>query len=148
MRQRLQNMSAVCGFVQNENKNVERNETKTMVAFTMALITLILATAADARSCGGPLPIIVGVRAGTLRKAFPLNYGSCFPGLKSPAIIEGPHNGTAVLQPEGIVVVYLEPGFTGKDPMKVRFSLPTRGTIGSPEPQFTTVTQTYVIWVY
>jgi hypothetical protein len=40
-------MSAVGEFVQNLNKNVEGNEMKT-VAFTTALTTLVLATAADA----------------------------------------------------------------------------------------------------
>jgi hypothetical protein len=67
--------------------------------------------------------------------------------IKSPAIIEDPHNATAVLRPDGSIVVDAKPGFTGQDPMKVRFSLPI-GSPVSPHAQFTTVTQTYIIWVY
>jgi hypothetical protein len=117
---------------------------KTIAAFTMAFATLVLATAADAGCGGEALPFIVRVRAGALRTSFPLNYGGCGPGLKSPTIIERPHNATAVLRPDGIVVVYLKPGFTGQDPMKVRFSLAS----GSNGSQFTTSTRTYVIWAY
>jgi hypothetical protein len=111
---------------------------KTMVAFAMALATLILTTAADA-AC------VIGVRAG---RTYALNHG-CYRGQvqKSLAIIERPQNVTAVLRADGVVVLHPKPGFTGQDSITVRVNRidPTSRTF---EPQFTTVTQTYVISVY
>jgi hypothetical protein len=106
-------------FVQNENNNVEENQMKTMVAFAMALATLILATAADAdaqdRQCGGGRNGI-GVRAGT-----PCVFGShVWYGRRPTEIIEGPHNGTAVLRADGSIYYSPKPDFTGRDGMRVR----------------------------
>jgi hypothetical protein len=122
--------------------------TALVIALNITMLVLAISASLTPANASCTNTIIVARRAGTPRTAFPLNYGGCFPGLKSPAIIEGPHNATAVLRPDGIVVVYPKPGFTGQDPMKVRFSLPIGSTIGSSVPQFTTVTNTYVIWVY
>jgi hypothetical protein len=98
---------------------MERNEMKTIAAFTMALATLVLASAADAdaqdRRCyqRGPL---ISVRAGTpcsfwIRDSFP----------QIPDIIERPNGGTAVLRADGKMIYYSpKPGFTGRDRMRVR----------------------------
>jgi hypothetical protein len=98
--------------------NVGGNDMKTMMAFTMALTTLVLATAADAdaqdRRCqqagknGGIL-----ARAGT-PCVWPLY------GLHPTEIIEPPHNGTAVLRSDGSIYYSPKPGFTGRDHMRVR----------------------------
>jgi hypothetical protein len=91
---------------------VEENM-KTIVGFTMALATLILATAADAdalgqRCQGGRNG--VSVRAGT----------PCVFGKSYLEIIEPPHNGTAVLRADGSIYYSPKPGFTGRDGMRVR----------------------------
>jgi hypothetical protein len=117
---------------------VEENEMKTMVAFTMVLGTLVLATAADAACTGA-------VWAGKSRILYVCSGKS---GLydKVLAIVGRPHNGTAVLRADGSIYYSPRPGFTGQDPMTVRVSrlLPIR----TFEPQFETLTETYVISVY
>jgi hypothetical protein len=89
---------------------------KTIGAFTMALTTLVLATAADAtvqdRRCQWGRGI--GIRAGT-----PCLISPPFPGY-STEIIERPHNGTAVLRPDGTIYYSPKPGFTGRDGLRVR----------------------------
>jgi hypothetical protein len=107
------NMSAVGGFVQTKNNKCGGNEMKTIAAFTMALATLVLATAADAdvqdRRCKGGKNGI-GVRAGTpcLIRESPHSE-----------IIEPSHNGTAVLRADGSIYYSPKPGFTGTDGMRV-----------------------------
>jgi hypothetical protein len=110
---------------------------KTMAAFTMALATLVLATAADA-ACyasvwAGKPSILPGPCSGR-------SYA------KVLAIIERPHNGTAVLRADGSIYYSPKPGFTGQDPMTLRVSRVL--AIRTFEPQFETVTETYVISVY
>jgi hypothetical protein len=100
---------------------------KTTLAFAMALATLVLATAADAGCYSRGQ--ITAVRAGT------------------PCEFVGFHNGTAVVRADGSIYYSPKPGFTGQDPMKVRFSR-LIGSPTSPHAQFETVTETYVIWVY
>jgi hypothetical protein len=96
---------------------------KTIVAFTMALATLVLATAADAdaqdQRCQrrGKIPGIISVRAGTpcvFRPGWPLY------GFYPTEIIELPHNGTAVVRADGGIYYSPRPGFTGRDGMRVR----------------------------
>jgi hypothetical protein len=83
---------------------------KTMLAFTMALATLVLVTAADAqdRQCqmgrNG-----IGVRAGTPCVIGPLRR------FHPTEIIKPPHNGTAVLRADGSIYYSPKPGFTGRD---------------------------------
>jgi hypothetical protein len=92
-----------------------RKTMKTIAAFTMALVTLVLAAAADAdaedRRCklgkNG-----IGVRAGT----------PCVFGKSYLEIIEPPHNGTAVLRADGSIYYSPKPGFTGRDGLRVRSS--------------------------
>jgi hypothetical protein len=90
---------------------------KTMVAFTMALTTLVLATAADAgvqgQRCGGGR-YGVWVRAGT--PCVIENYS------REMEIIEPPHNGTVVLRTDGSIYYSPKPGFTGRDHIRVRFT--------------------------
>jgi hypothetical protein len=91
---------------------MERNEMKTIAAFTMALATLVLATAADAdvqdRRCYQRASWI-SVRAGT-----PCGFGTSMGGY-SKEIIEPPHNGTAVVRADGSIYYSPKPGFTGRD---------------------------------
>jgi hypothetical protein len=117
---------------------VEENEMKTVVGLTMALATLVLATAADAACLAAAWagkPSILHPCAGK-RGAY----------VKVLAIIERPHNGTAVLRPDGRIYYSPKPGFTGQDPMTLRVSRVL--AIRTFEPQFETVTETYVISVY
>jgi hypothetical protein len=97
---------------------------KTVVGFTTALTTLVLATAADAdvqdRRCkesgvGKPWGAI-SVRAGTPCLILPW-YG--WRG-HSTEIIEPPHNGTALVRADGSIYYSPKPGFTGRDRMRVR----------------------------
>jgi hypothetical protein len=112
---------------------------KTIVGLTMALTTLVLATAADAdvrdRGCQsrGKIPGIISVRAGT-----PCVFGTgpsstwsyaafnqdvtVWKGmvLHSTEIIEPPHNGTAVLRADGSIYYSPKPGFTGRDSVRVQ----------------------------
>jgi hypothetical protein len=119
---RLRPPSTVAGFVQLENKNVEENEMKTMVAFSMALATLALATTADAdaqdRRCK-PARGLIGVRAEMPCVFFPLRWGGF---LHVTGIIEPPHNGAAVLRADGSIYYSPKPGFTGRDGMRVQVS--------------------------
>jgi hypothetical protein len=111
---------------------------KTMVAFAMALATLILATAADADAQDRQFQSLgrgggVSVRAGT-----PCVFGTG-PSLQwsyaavnqdvtgwkgmvlySAEIVEPPHNGTAVLRADGRIYYSPKPGFTGRDFMRVQ----------------------------
>jgi hypothetical protein len=100
------------GSSKTEINNVERNEMKTIAAFTMALATLVLATAADAdaqdRQCQRGRNGI-GVRAGT-----PCVIGP-FRSFHPTEIIERPRNGTAVLRADGSIIYSPKPGFTGRD---------------------------------
>jgi hypothetical protein len=96
---------------------------KTIVAFTMALATLILATAADAdaqdQQCQRGRGV-VWVRAGTPCVFRPTTFR---PTTQRPTeIIEPPHNGTAVLHADGSIYYSPKPGFTGGDSMSVRFT--------------------------
>jgi hypothetical protein len=91
---------------------------KTIAAFTMALVTLVLAAAADAdaqdQRCQGNR--LVWVRPGTpcvILPPFGYHYSE---------IIEPPHNGTAVLRADGSIYYSPKPGFTGGDSMRVRGS--------------------------
>jgi hypothetical protein len=120
-----------------KSSSVGLNEMKTVVAFTLMLGTLVLATAADAACYSS-------VRAGKPSILLHPCAGRSY--AKVLAIIERPHNGTAVLRADGSIYYSPKPGFTGQDPMTVRVSrvLP----IKTFEPQFETVTETYVIWVY
>jgi hypothetical protein len=112
---------------------------KTIAAFTMALATLVLATAADAnvqdRRCKGPARGwgIISVPAGTpcvfgTGGQSLLTYAAFIQGarslgmmLYSTEIIERPHNGTAILSSYGGTIHYSpKPGFTGRDSIKVR----------------------------
>jgi hypothetical protein len=96
---------------------------KTMAAFTMALATLVLATAADAnvqdRRCYQRVSSLISVRAGTPCAFVPLRWGGF---LHLTGIIEPPHNGTAVLRADGSVFYSPKPGFTGRDGMKFQVS--------------------------
>jgi hypothetical protein len=94
---------------------------KTIVGFTMALTTLVLATAADANVQGERCKLGkngIGVRAGT----------PCVMGrigwLHSAEIIEPPHNGTAVLRSDGRIYYSPKPGFTGTDRIGVLPDIP------------------------
>jgi hypothetical protein len=83
---------------------------KTIVGFTMALTTLVLATAADANVEGERCKLGkngIGVRAGT----------PCLitMGFHPTEIIERPRNGTAVLRADGSIIYSPKPGFTGRD---------------------------------
>jgi hypothetical protein len=90
---------------------------KTVVAFTMALATVVSATAADADGQGqrcGVRVSLISARAGT-----PCVFGSFGPSALGPAafrqglapwkgmmlhsteIVEPPHEGTAVVRPDG-----------------------------------------------
>jgi hypothetical protein len=109
---------------------------KTIAALAMALGTLVLATAADAGCYSRGQ--ITAVRAGT---------PCVFMGFHHAEIIKPPQNGTAVLRADGSIYYSPKPGFTGQDPMKVRFSR-LIGSPTSPHAQFETATETYVIWVY
>jgi hypothetical protein len=122
---------------------MERNEMKTIAAFTMALATLVVATAADAtvqdRRCKGPARGwgIISVRAGTpcvfvtLGQSL-LTYTGFIQGARSSGmmlysteIIERPHNGTAVFQAGsygGTIYYSPKPSFTGRDAVRVRFT--------------------------
>jgi hypothetical protein len=111
---------------------------KTIVGFTMALATLVLASAADA-DVQGPRCGIVGkngtisVRVGTPcvfgtgpslrwnRAARPQGLAS-LKGmmLHSAEIIEPPHEGTAVVRADGRIYYSPKPGFTGRDFMRVQ----------------------------
>jgi hypothetical protein len=91
---------------------------KTIAAFTMALTTLVLATAADAdvrdRRCQvSGKSAGISVRAGTAC-LIPWR-GSGYSG----EIIKPPHEGTAVLRADGIYYSPT-PGFTGRDLIGVR----------------------------
>jgi hypothetical protein len=113
---------------------------KTVMGFTMALATLVLATAADADVQGqrcqmrGKIPGIISVRAGT-----PCVFGPFGPSALSPAafsiqgvspwkgmmlhsteIVEPPHEGTAVLRTDGSIYYSPKPGFTGRDSVRVQ----------------------------
>jgi hypothetical protein len=86
---------------------------KTIAAFTMALATLVLATAADADAQGQRCQMGrngIGVRAGT----------PCVFGKSYLEIVEPPHNGTAVLRADGSIIYSPKPGFTGRDGMRVQ----------------------------
>jgi hypothetical protein len=114
------------------------NEMKTVVAFTMALATLVLATAADADAQGQRCGIVgkngtISVRAGTpcvfgtgpdLRWSFAASNQdvTVWKGmvLYSAEIIEPPHNGTAVLRADGRIYYSPRPGFTGRDAVRVQ----------------------------
>jgi hypothetical protein len=90
---------------------------KTMVAFAMALITLVLATTGDAdaqnRPClYGRSSTILSVRAGT--PCWFLKAG------RTTEIIERPHEGTAVIRGDGRIYYSPRPGFSGRDRMRVR----------------------------
>jgi hypothetical protein len=98
---------------------------KTMVAFTMAVATLVLATAAPAgvqgQRCKGGVQRQRGatwVRAGTPCLILPF-YGM---GNFSWEITERPHNGTAVLRSDASIYYSPKPGFTGRDHMQVRLT--------------------------
>jgi hypothetical protein len=121
---------------------------KTMAGFTMALATLVFATAADADvyGCSGGRAgenKIIGVRAGTPCKFIPSGL------IISPAIIERPHNVAAVLRADGGIYFYPKPGFTGKDSMTVRYSRVVPMSLRySREPQFTTEASTWFVEVF
>jgi hypothetical protein len=103
---------------------------KTMVAFSMALATLVLATGADAnvqdQRClrsdrhGGHGEVYV--RAGT-----PCTFRGVNPGgiamILATEIIEPPHNGTAVARADGGIIFYPKAGFTGRDSVRARFTM-------------------------
>jgi hypothetical protein len=107
---------------------------KNMVGFTVgALVTLLLATAADAdvqdRVCPAPKfgfrwgqhsQGVFGVRAGTPCRLvlFMRNYAT----ISSAQIIERPHDVTAVPRADGNIYISPKPGFTGKDSMTVRYT--------------------------
>jgi hypothetical protein len=132
-----------------------------LTALVIALITMLtLAVSASltpANAIGGdgcPMARIIGVRAGTPGKAFSLHRGICSRSSweqKPLAIIEGPHNGTAVLRADGSIYYSPKPGFIGQDPMTVRFSL-LGGPVSSSLPRLTTGASTYtstlIFWVY
>jgi hypothetical protein len=94
---------------------MERNEMKTIAAFTMALTTLVLASTADAtvqdRRCQWGKGI--GIRAGT-----PCLISPPFPGYATE-IIKPPRNGTALLRADGSIIYSPKPGFIGRDGMRV-----------------------------
>jgi hypothetical protein len=111
---------------------------KTVVGLTMALATLILATAADADVQGQRCGIVgkggtISVRAGTPcvfgtgpslrwdRAARPQGLAS-WKGMMmhSTEIIEPPHEGTAVVRADGRIYYSPKPGFTGRDFMRVQ----------------------------
>jgi hypothetical protein len=99
---------------------------KTVVGFTMALGTLVVATAADAdvreRQCEVRVSLI-SVRAGTPCIFRPLDRTSFRGGaltLYSTEITEPPHEGTAVLRADGSIHYSPKPGFTGRDSMTVQ----------------------------
>jgi hypothetical protein len=121
---------------------MERNDMKT-IAFTMALATLVLATAADAdaqdRRCKGPgrgwgtisvsagTPCVFGMggQSALTYAAFIQSVRSLGMMLYSTEIIERPHNGTAVFQAGsygGTIYYSPKPGFTGRDSIRVRFT--------------------------
>jgi hypothetical protein len=101
---------------------------KTMVAFSMALATLVLATAADANVQGERClhrGYAISVRAGTPCVFGPLLRSRSrglysWGGLHPTEIIERPHNGTAVLRADGSVYYSPKPGFSGRDGLRVR----------------------------
>jgi hypothetical protein len=100
---------------------------KTMVAFTMALTTLVLATAADAqdRRCqqgGRSGHSVIGVRAGTPCTFMGVGAGG-IGMILSTEITESPHNGTAVGRADGGIIFYPKPGFTGRDSVRARFTV-------------------------
>jgi hypothetical protein len=95
---------------------------KTIAAFTMALATLVLATAADAdvqdRRCKGGMARyrgLISVRAGTPCLILPVYGMGHF-----TEIVEPPHEGTAVLRADGSIYYSPKPGFTGTDRLRVR----------------------------
>jgi hypothetical protein len=98
---------------------------KTIAAFTMALATLVLATAADAdtqdqrcfqRGRG------LSVRAGTpcVFRLLPPRISNPNQTFRHAEIIRRPNNGTAVLRPDGTIYYSPKPGFTGRDGLRVR----------------------------
>jgi hypothetical protein len=102
--------------------NVERNEMKTMAAFTMALAALVLATAAYADAQGqrcktthGKNGLFISIRAGTPCRFWIGRYFS-----ETSEIIERPHEGTAVIRADGRIYYSPRPGFTGWDRMRLR----------------------------
>jgi hypothetical protein len=111
---------------------------KNVMPFTMALTTLVLATAADADVQGQRCGIVgkrgtISVRPGTPcvfgtgpslrwnRVAFPQGLAP-WKGmmLHSTEIIEPPHEGKAVLRADGSIYYSPKPGFTGKDSIRVQ----------------------------
>jgi hypothetical protein len=90
---------------------------KTIAAFTMALATLVLASAADAdaqdRQCQRGRNGI-GVRAGTPCVFRPSWFGWDHP---TEIIVK---NGTAVVRADGSIYCSPKPGFTGTEYVRVR----------------------------
>jgi hypothetical protein len=103
---------------------------KTIAVFTMALTTLVLATAADAdaqdQRClrsgrhGGYGEVYV--RAGTPCTFIGVGAGG-IGMILATEIVESPHNGTAVARADGGIIFYPKPGFTGKDSVRARFTV-------------------------
>jgi hypothetical protein len=91
---------------------------KTMVTFSMALATLVLATAADADVRDRGCRLIA--RGFLVRPGTPCLIPMGIPGYATK-IIEPPHHGVAVVRADGSIYYSPKPGFTGIDnSMRVR----------------------------
>jgi hypothetical protein len=92
---------------------------KTVMGLTMAVATLVSASAADADAQGQRCyqrASWISVRAG-----MPCGFGTLsLMGGYSKEIIEPPHEGTAVLRADGRVYYSPKPGFAGRDFMRVQ----------------------------
>jgi hypothetical protein len=96
--------------------------TALIIALSITMLTAVSASATTVNAatpyCHWGVRCSIGVRAGTPCVFRP---GFCSYGLHATAIIEPPHNGTAVLR-DGSFYYSPNLGFTGRDGMKLQFS--------------------------